>query len=298
MQIRDLEWLLTAADLEHVTDAAAALGTSQPNLSRAIARVEDELGARIFTRAPDGVHVTPLGASALAEAQVIVERYAAMVAIVRTELDPDAGVARLAFVDSMATRLVPRLLGEFHAAAPRVRVELRQQSAREVELDVINRAVDLGVTTGRVEGLGWHLLQRERLVVAVPRTHRLSTRKRVTLDDLRNEELVTVPSGFGYRTLIDELLRAAGVVMDISFESADLATIEGLVAAGLGIALVPEQMVGLSGTVGIRLVGAPAASREIGLVWPTDGSLSPAAERLRSSIVASTASGDGGKVAE
>lgn len=185
----------------------------------------------------------------------------------------------------MATSLVPQLLREFHAEAPRVRVLLSQEPSHELEADLARGAVDLAITSARPAGHGWHLLQEERLVVAVPPTHRLARRSRLRLGDLAGEQLVTTPPGYGFRTLVDGLLRDAGVALDISFESQDLATIEGLVAAGLGVAIIPEAMVGASGTHGIQILGSPGARRAIGLTWRPDRQLPPAAERLRSAIV-------------
>ena len=199
MQIRDLEWLLAVAEHEHVTDTAAVLGVSQPTLSRALARVEAELGARLFSRAPDGVHLTALGATVVEGAREVVGRYGQLLADVAGELDPDSGVARLAFLDSMATSLVPQLLRDFHAEAPGVRVLLSQEPAHEIEADLARGAVDLAITSVRAEGGGWHVLQEERLVVVVPPTHRLADRSRVRLDELAGEELVTTPAGYGFR---------------------------------------------------------------------------------------------------
>lgn len=286
MRIRDLEWLLAVADHEHVTDTAAILGVSQPTLSRALARVEHELDAKVFERAADGVHLTPIGRTVAHGAREIVARHEQLVADIRGELDPESGIARLAFLDSMGTSLVPQLLREFHAEAPRVRVLLSQEPSHELEADLARGAVDLAITSARTAGHGWHLLQDERLVVAVPTTHRLAGRSRLRLADLAGEELVTTPLGYGFRTLVDGLLRDAGVSLDISFESQDLATIEGLVAAGLGVAIIPEAMVGPSGTLGIQILGSPGARRAIGLTWRTDRRLPPAAERLRAAIVA------------
>lgn len=285
MQIRDLEWLLAVADHAHVTETAALLGIAQPTLSRALARVEGELGARLFERAADGVHLTPIGETVTLGAREVVTRYDQLVADVRSELDPESGVARLAFLDSMATSLVPQLLRQFHAEAPRVRVLLSQEPAHELEVDLARGAVDLAITSTRPAGYGWQLLQEERLVVAVPPTHRLAGRARLRLADLAGEDLVTTPPGYGFRTLVDGLLREAGVALEVSFESQDLATIEGLVAAGLGVAIVPEAIVGVSGTHGISILGSPGARRAIGLTWRTDRQLPPAAERLRAVIV-------------
>jgi LysR family transcriptional activator of glutamate synthase operon len=276
--IRDLEWLTTVADLEHVTDAAAVLGIPQPTLSRAIARVEAELGTLVFERVPDGVRLTPAGELVVSAARDLGARHTQLVDDLASLLDPDTGVVRLAFLDSMAGLLVPRLLRGFHRDAPRVRLVLRQEPSHEIAEDLASGAADLAVTT-RLDGLAWLPLLEERPVLVVPASHRLSGRKRVSLGELADEELVTVPSGFGYRQLVDDLLRAAGVSPAISFESQDLATIEGLVAAGLGVAIVPEHLAGASGTVGIALAGS-SVRRSIGLVWRTDRELTPPAARF------------------
>jgi DNA-binding transcriptional LysR family regulator len=269
------------ADQEHVTDTAAILGTSQPTLSRALARVEAEVGTAVFHRAPDGVHLTPLGEIVVAAARDITARHEELLAELAGALDPDAGVVRLAFLDSMATSLVPQVLRAFHQHAPRVRVLLRQEPGHEMVADLATGAVDLAITSTRAGGdHGWHPLQDERVVLVVPPDHRLRDRAEVGLEELAGEELVTTPVGFGFRTLVDGLLRDAGVAPSVSFESQDLATIEGLVAAGLGVALVPEAFAGVSGTVGIPLT-TTAAHRTIGLAWRSDRDLPPPAERLR-----------------
>ena len=110
---------------------------------------------------------------------------------------------------------------------------------------------------------------------------------RVELSELADDELVTTPAGFGYSSLVQGLLAEAGVSMRISFESADLATIEGLVSAGLGVAVVPEPFAGLTGSVGLALA-SQGASRTIGLTWRTDRPLAPPAQRFLDFVGART----------
>jgi LysR family transcriptional activator of glutamate synthase operon len=281
MLIRDLAWVMALAEYRHVTDTAAILRTSQPTLSRALARVEGELDARIFERAHDGVHLTPLGVAVVSAARDIVSRYEQLRAELAAQLDPETGVVRLAFLDSIATSIVPRVLRTFHEQAPRVRVLLSQEPAHEILDDLATGAVDLAITSPRPSpDHGWYPLQEERLVLVVPPGHRLRGRRTVALAELAGEELVTTPIGFGFRSLVDSLLRQAGVAPTVSFESQDLATIEGLVAAGLGVAIVPEPFAGLSGTTGIA-IRAEGAHRTIGLTWRADRALSAPAGRFR-----------------
>lgn len=285
--MRDLAWLVELGDLGHVTDAAAALGTSQPTLSRALARLEAELGVRIFARVPTGVEATPDGELVLEAARDLVARHERLRETLADRLDPDTGLVRLAFLDSMATTLVPRLLRSFHEAVPAVKVVLSQEPAHDIRRDLDRGAVELGLTLAQSADYGWLPVQRERLVVVVPPTHRLRRRKRVELADLGDDELVTTPAGFGYSGLVQGLLAEAGVNMRISFESADLATIEGLVSAGLGVAVVPEAFAGLTGSVGLALA-SQGASRTIGLTWRTDRPLAPPAQRFLDFVRART----------
>jgi DNA-binding transcriptional LysR family regulator len=281
MYIRDLEWLVALADHPHVTETAAILGVSQPTLSRGLARIEDELGTRLFERVSEGLVTLPDGELVIAGARDVLGRYEQLLLELEARLDPDRGVVRLAFLDSMATSLVPRVLRDFHEEAPRVRVVLTQEPAHDIQRDLDRGVVELAITSVRPVGdYGWLPLQQERLVLIVPPNHRLHSRRRVDLTELVDDELVTTPVGFGYRTHIDRLLADAGVAVPVSFESADLATIEGLVAAGLGVGIIPEQFAGLSGTIGIN-IASPHARRTIGLTWRTDRALKPAAVRLR-----------------
>lgn len=279
VMMRDLAWLVELGDLGHVTDAAAALGTSQPTLSRALARLEAELGVRIFERVPTGVEPTPDGELVLEAARDLVARHDRLRASLADRLAPDTGIVRLAFLDSMATTLVPRLLRTFHEEVPGAKVVLSQEPAHDIRRDLDRGVVELGLTLEQSADYGWLPVQRERLVVVVPPTHRLGQRKRVDLSELADDELVTTPADFGYSSLVQGLLAEAGVSMRISFESADLATIEGLVSAGLGVAVVPEPFAGLTGSVGLALA-SQGASRTIGLTWRTDRPLAPPAQRF------------------
>jgi LysR family transcriptional regulator, transcription activator of glutamate synthase operon len=284
VQIEDLRALTALGDHEHVTGAAAALGVSQPTLSRLLARVEAELGARLFERDARGVHPNPLGTLTLAAARDIVDRHDRLRRELAGLLDPDSGTVRLAFLDSMATSLVPRILRDVRRAAPHLRVELRQEPGHEIVRDLDAGQAELALVSPRPDGpYGWLPLQRQRLSLIVPPGHRLARRRRARLTDVAGEDFVTIPPGFGFRRLVDDLFAAAGVTPRIAFEIGDLATVEGLVGAGLGVALVPDRFVGASGTAGLP-VAAPGAERVVGLTWRDDRPLTPAAERFRAVV--------------
>jgi DNA-binding transcriptional LysR family regulator len=281
VQIDDLARLLTLAEHGQITDAAAALRTTQPTLSRLLARSEHELGTRLFERDAAGVQPNPYGELVLAAARDITGRYGRLRADLAELLDPDTGTVRLAFLDSMATSLVPALLHDFRQLAPAVRVALRQEPGHEILRDLASGQSELAVISPRPgEPHGWLPVQRQRLVLVVPAGHRLAARHQVRLQEVTGEDFITVPAGFGFRSLLDELLAAEGVVLGrVSFEIGDLATVEGLVGAGLGVAILPDQFAGVSGTVGVPLA-AESAERVVGLTWRADRALPPAATRF------------------
>jgi len=284
MEIEELRALLALGEYRHVTEAATALGVSQPTLSRLLARIETELAARLFERDAKGARPNPLGELTLAAARDIVDRYDRLRRDLSGLLDPEAGTVRLAFLDSMATSLVPRILHDVRRQAPRMRIELRQEPGHEMLRDLSSGVSELALIAGPPRGpYGWIALQRQRLVLIVPPDHRLASRRRARLSDVVGEDFVTIPGGFGFRVLVDDLFAAAGVAPRVAFEIGDLATVEGLVGAGLGVALVPSQFAGASGTVGLPL-SAPGAERVVGLTWRTDRPLGPAAERFRALV--------------
>ncbi|WP_203737689.1 LysR family transcriptional regulator [Actinoplanes cyaneus] len=284
MHLEDLRGLLALGEHRHVTAAAAALDVSQPTLSRLLARVETELGARLFERDARGVHPNPLGDVTLAAAAELIERYDRLRRDLAGLLDPDAGTVRLAFLDSMATSLVPRILRDVRERFPRLRIELRQEPGHEMMPHLDSGVAELALNWGpQHEPYGWVPLQTQALALIVAPGHRLAGRGRARLADVAGEDFVTVPPGYGFRRLIDDLFAAAGVTPRVTLEIGDLATVESLVGAGLGVALVPERIAGASGTVGLPLA-APGGERVVGLTWRADRRLTPAADRFRSFV--------------
>src|SRR3954454_4205224 len=167
--IDDLRRLLVLADHERLTDAAAALRMSQPTLSRLLARVEAQRGPPLLERHARGVPPNPLGDVVLAAARDVTARYDQLQHDLATLLDPESGTVRLAFLDSMATSLVPRLLHDFRSVAPHTRVVLRQEPGHEILRDLAAGVAELAITSPRPPGPhGWLALQRQRLGVRRP----------------------------------------------------------------------------------------------------------------------------------
>ncbi|MFF0266612.1 LysR family transcriptional regulator [Kribbella sp. NPDC004536] len=284
MHVEDLRWFVVLAETEHLTEAATALGTSQPNLTRSLQRVERAFGVPLFERERRGVRLNPYGRLVLEAARAGTAAVDTAKRRIDALLDPESGTVRLAFLHSVATSLMPDLLKAFRAAAPRVEFELRQEPAHDIVQDLESGEAEIAIVAPRPDParFGWHLLERQRLCLHVPPGHPLASRRRVELEAARDEPFVGLQPGFGFQRVTDRLCREAGFTPQLAFEATDLATIDSLVGAGLGVAILPAGAVrgNDSGAVSVPLAGVQA-QREIGMSWRLSTPLSPAAERFR-----------------
>ncbi len=270
MDTDEVRWVVRLAETGHMTQTATSLHITQPTLSRALARVEREIGAPLFDRVSRRLRLNAYGEifceharRALADLDAASDRIAA-------RRDPDRGTVRLGYLHSMATWYVPEMISRFRDHAPGVRFDLTQAPGHEIAERLREGTVDLVITAPRIAGddVGWRVLHTERLCAALPVGHRLAGRRRLRLAALAGERFVALRPEFGMRQLTDELCRAAGFVADIAFEVTEIASMEALVAAGLGVAIVPAPRPGHGEPRAIypRLTDS-GAQRSIGLAW-------------------------------
>ena len=282
MNLEELRWFVVLAETEHVTDAAAELNVSQPTLSRALARFEREAGTPLFDRVNRRLRLNAYGQimveharRSLAEMRSAAERIAAL-------RDPDTGRVRLAFLHSLASWYVPEQLRRFRESAPAIGFDLVQGAAHEITQRVLDGQVDIAITAPRPVSpdLSWRRLYVDQLCLAVPPGHRLADRARVRLSAAEGEPFIALAEQAGLRQLTDQLLAEDNVKPDIVFEATEIPTVEGLVAAGFGVAVIPvPRDGGKPKTVHIPLSNA-GAKREVGLAWDKSRELPPPAKRF------------------
>lgn len=290
MQTEDLRWFVVLAERENVTAAAELLQIPQPTLSRSLRRVEAEFGARLFEREPRGLRLNPLGRVVLDAARSAEQSLSQAREQLRQLTDPESGLVRLAFLHSVSTSVLPELLGEFREHAPRVRFELRQESSPSILDHLGSGDAEVAIIGARPsdDDLGWCLLEPQRLRLAVPPGHPMAKRRRLALKEAAGERFVMVQHPLEFRTLTDRLCEEAGFSPVIAFESTDLGTVEGLVGAGLGVAVLPTYSGQRADSTAVSVpLSDRGARRDIGLAWRTDVELSPAARAFRDFVVAS-----------
>lgn len=291
MNLDELRWFVVLAETEHVTEAASVLRISQPTLSRALARLEDQVGAPLFDRVHRRLTLNGYGRILLEHARRTTADLDAAMERIAALRDPDTGTVRLAFLHSVASWYVPDLLRHFRDDVPHVQFDLFQGAAHVITHRLWAGQADLAITSPRPAGpeFGWHALYEERLCLAVPRGHRFADRAAVRLGDFAEEPLVVLPPGFGLRQLGDEMWADAGVTPNIAFEAMEIPAVEGLVGAGFGVAVVPEPRPGRGEpTCEYVSLSHRSAIRHIGLAWTPARELPPAAERFASFVRATS----------
>jgi DNA-binding transcriptional LysR family regulator len=159
---------------------------------------------------------------------------------------------------------------------------LFQGPAHEITRRVLDGQTDIAITAPRPDapGFGWRRLYVDQLCLVVPRRHRLAGRARVRLSAAAGEPFVALGEQAGLRQLTDQLLADDDVVPNIVFEATEIPTVEGLVAAGFGVAVVPIPRDGRNAKVIHVPLSNPAAKREVGLAWDRDRVLPPPAQRF------------------
>jgi DNA-binding transcriptional LysR family regulator len=253
---------------EHVTRAAHELGVPQSTLSRGLARLEADLGVTLFARHGRTVSLTPAGRAFLASAERALTAVEQAAEAVRSDADPETGKVAFGFLHTLGWETVPSLIRAFRADHPRVRFSLVQNYGEAMLEGLRAGALDLCLTSPIPDApdLAVRRLAEQRLRLVVPDDHRLAARHRVRLAEAADEAFVTMEPGYGMRRILQALCAEAGFTPRIAFEGEEAETIRGLVAAGLGVALLPPPSIPRPGVRELA-VTAPRAVREIGLAW-------------------------------
>lgn len=272
MEMRHLLAFVTVAELRHFGRAAERLGITQPPLSRQIQQLEAELGLRLFTRNARAVELTPEGVNYLTAVRPHLDGLERATELAQAVRHKPVGKVKVGFVSSLSYQFMPRQLEALRRVAPGIGVELIEQSSSEQCRGVRERRLDVGLVFLPVETeeLKMRRLFREPLMVMLSTKHPLATSKEVGLEQLERENFIVCPRyrQVGFHETIIELCRSTGFVPHVTHEASSNTVMTGLVAAGLGSALVPHSATAHAhpGVVYRPLAGAPLIL-EIAAVW-------------------------------
>jgi LysR family hydrogen peroxide-inducible transcriptional activator len=248
MTLTELRYIVAVARERHFGRAAEACFVSQPTLSVAIKKLEEELDVKLFERGASEVSVTPLGEAIVRQAQSVLEQAAAIKEIAKRGKDPLNGALRLGIIYTIGPYLLPELVKNAIEMTPQMPLMLQENFTvklldmlRTGELDCAIMAEPFPDT-----GLAIAPLYDEPFLIAVPKNHPLATRKRVSADELKKETMLLLGTGHCFRDHVlevcPEFARFSSDAEGIrkSFEGSSLETIKHMVASGMGVTVVPQ----------------------------------------------------------
>lgn len=276
MNLRDLEYLVALSEHRHFGRAAAACYVSQPTLSTQIKKLESELGAPLIERGPRGVLFTLAGEQVLARARTVLSGAEEIRSIARHAVDPRSGVLRLGVFPTLAPYLLPHVVPQIRRSLPDLRLLLVEEKSSDLTEMLHAGAVDAVVLATPVDDALEHLpLFRERFVLAVPSGHDLAGRESVSTSALRGQDILLLADGHCLREHALEVCSQVGAAEREGFRATSLETLRHMVAAGVGITLMPELAVAppvprYDGVELVPFAGEPPY-RDIALAWRRGG---------------------------
>lgn len=291
LKLKDLRYLVALADTRHFGRAAARCFVSQPTLSAQLRKLERYLGVDLVERQPRRVALTDMGEQVVARARRILDETDQIVSIARRDRDPLAGKLKVALIPTIGPYLLPKIAPAIRRALPRLQMLLyefrtgpllERLHAGEIDLGILALPVDL-------DGLEMRQLFDEPFMVALPSRHRLAARRSVSTADLKGETLLLLEDGHCLRDQALEVCGRIDVRESQDFRATSLETLRQMVAAGLGVTLLPEMAVhnpfGNPRTLVVRPFSRPAPVRQIGAVWRKSSTRVPAIRAVCDAIV-------------
>ncbi len=251
MTLTELKYIVAVARERHFGKAADACFVSQPTLSVAVKKLEEELDVKLFERSANEVSVTPLGKEIVRQAQSVLEQAAHIKDIAKRGKDPLAGALKLGVIYTIAPYLLPDLVRQVITRTPQMPLMLQENFTVKLLEMLRTGEIDCAILAEPFPDAGLAIapLYDEPFFAAVPSSHPLAKQDHVTAQELKNETMLLLGNGHCFRDHVlevcPEFARFSSDTEGIrkSFEGSSLETIQHMVAAGMGITLVPRLSV-------------------------------------------------------
>jgi LysR family hydrogen peroxide-inducible transcriptional activator len=296
MTLTELRYIVAVARERHFGRAAEACYVSQPTLSVAIKKLEEELDVKIFERGSSEVSVTPLGDQIVRQAQVVIEQAAAVKEIAKSGKDPLHGALRLGIIYTIGPYLLPQLVRQAIEQMPQMPLVLQEHFTVKLLEMLRTGEIDCAIMAEPFpdSGLATAALYDEPFVVAMPKSHPLAGRQSVTSEEIKAETMLLLGTGHCFRDHVlevcPEFARFSSDAEGIrkSFEGSSLETIKHMVASGMGITVVPQLSVPDEPQRYVAYVpfSEPVPTRRVVLAWRRSFPRYEAIAALRNAVYA------------
>ena len=279
MNLRALQYFVKLAELKHFSRAAEACFVSQPTLSTQIMKLEEELGVQLVERIPRKVKLTAVGREIADRARRVLRDIDQIRVTARRSSDPETGSLRLGIFPTLAPYLLPHVVPGIRARFPQLKLQLAEEKSGDIvrlldegELDAALLALPLDE-----DGLEVEILFEEPFMLALPQSHPLADQRVVKLADLEGSELLLLADGHCLRDHALEVCALSGASERVDFHATSMETLRQMVAAEVGITLMPilavKPPIAVTDNMALRPFAAPAPSRTIALVWRRSSAL-------------------------
>ena len=303
MTLTELRYIVAVARERHFGRAAESCFVSQPTLSVAIKKLEQELGVTLFERTTGEVAPTPVGARIVEQALRVIEQAQAVKEIAKAGKDPLSGAFRIGIIYTIAPYLLPPLVRNLHRRAPKMPLVIQENFTHVLREWLKQGDIDAAILALPFEEPGFTIqpLYDEPLVAAVPRDHRWAKRRTVAADELKHETTVLLGAGHCFR---DHVLEACPDLSRFpsgadgaqhSFEGSSLETVRQMVASGIGVTALPSSSVPAKPPRDSLLAyvsfAKPVPQRRVVLVYRKTFPRLEAIDALRGAVFACTLNG-------
>jgi LysR family hydrogen peroxide-inducible transcriptional activator len=280
MNLRALQYFVKLADLRHFSKAADACFVSQPTLSTQIKKLEDELGVQLVERSPKMIMLTPVGEEIAERARLVLNDIEQIRLLARRSSNPADGVLRLGLFPTLAPYFLPHVVPGVRKRYPNLRLQLAEEKTEDLLRLLRQGQLDAALLALPVsgEGLEVEVLFEEPFILALPSGHPLAKRKEITLEDLEGAELLLLEEGHCLREQALDVCALAHAHERVDFHATSMETLRQMVAADVGLTLMPllavKPPIARTGNVVVRRFASPPPSRTIALVWRSSSALS------------------------
>jgi LysR family hydrogen peroxide-inducible transcriptional activator len=291
MTLTDLRYIVTLARECHFGRAAEKCFVSQPTLSVAVKKLEDELGVILFERSPQEVRVTPIGERVVAQAAKVLAEAAQLAEIAAAGKNPLAGPLRLGVIYTIGPWLLPRLVPILHERAPEMPLLLEENYTNRLLEKLKAAELDVAVLALPVDepGLVAQAVYDEAFLALVPAGHPWAKQKAVDPGDLLQQPLLMLGRGNCFRDQVLDLCTRAGQGGPQVLEGSSLETIRHMVASGVGITVMPATAVEGIGKndplLRVRPFVEPTPTRRVAIVWRASFPRHQAIDLLRRALL-------------
>ena len=290
MNIRALQYFVKLADLRHFSKAADACFVSQPTLSTQIRKLEEELGVQLVERSPKNIMLTPVGEEIADRARLVLSDIDQIRAVARRSGNPAEGTIRLGLFPTLAPYLLPHVVPGVRKRYPKLKLQLSEEKTEDVLTMLRQGELDAGILALPIneDGLHKEVLFEEPFVMALPANHPLAERKSIRLGDLEGTELLLLEEGHCLREHALEVCALAGAHERVDFHATSMETLRQMVAAEVGVTLMPllavKPPIASTTNVVIRPFAKPPPARTIAMVWRSSSALSGFIRELSDSL--------------